>query len=181
MGLLDSILSGAPGMGGLGGMGGMGGLGGGRSAGISPIALALIGTLAYRTLRGKGALADMLGTSQPDRAPSDAGAGPLGGLGGILSSGTLSDGLGNLVNRMRSNGQGDKAESWVSSGANKPIAPHELGQGLGEERISWLMEQTGMSRDELLSGLAQALPSAVDQLTPAGRLPSEAETRQLMQ
>ncbi len=37
------------------------------------------------------------------------------------------------------------------------------------------MSQTGMSREELLSGLSQQLPEAVDHLTPEGRLPTENE------
>ena len=36
-----------------------------RGGGMSPIMLGLMGLLAYRTLKGKGKLADMLGTNQP--------------------------------------------------------------------------------------------------------------------
>jgi uncharacterized protein YidB (DUF937 family) len=46
---------------------------------------------------------------------------------------------------------------------------------LGEERIQWLMEQTGMPKDQLLAGLSQELPNAVDELTPEGRLPTDSE------
>ena len=42
--------------------------GSGGRGGISPITLALMGVLAYRTLKGKGRLADMLG-----RNPADGG------------------------------------------------------------------------------------------------------------
>jgi uncharacterized protein YidB (DUF937 family) len=48
---------------------------------------------------------------------------------------------GGLVKQFQQNGQGDKVESWVGSAANKPVAPHELEQGLGEERLTpqgWL-------------------------------------------
>jgi uncharacterized protein YidB (DUF937 family) len=37
------------------------------------------------------------------------------------------------------------------------------------------MSHSGLSRDELLSGLSQYLPQAVDSLTPAGRVPDENE------
>jgi uncharacterized protein YidB (DUF937 family) len=40
--------------------------------------------------------------------------------------------------------------------------------------ISHLTEQTGLSRDEILSRLSRELPNAVDQYTPEGRLPSQA-------
>ena len=41
-------------------------LGGGNRGrgGMSPIMMGLMGLLAYRTLKGKGKLADMLGTNQ---------------------------------------------------------------------------------------------------------------------
>jgi uncharacterized protein YidB (DUF937 family) len=63
----------------------------------------------------------------------------------------------------------------VSTGANKPVSPPELEQALGEERIQWLMHQTGLPRDQLLTGLSQQLPGLVDKLTPGGRVPTAPE------
>jgi uncharacterized protein YidB (DUF937 family) len=37
------------------------------------------------------------------------------------------------------------------------------------------MSQTGLSRDELLTGLSQHLPGVIDHLTPEGRVPNESE------
>jgi uncharacterized protein YidB (DUF937 family) len=39
------------------------------------------------------------------------------------------------------------------------------------------MQETGLSRQELLDGLSKELPTAVDQLTPEGRVPSEQEMK----
>jgi|tagenome__1003787_1003787.scaffolds.fasta_scaffold20931632_4 uncharacterized protein YidB (DUF937 family) len=169
--------------------------GGSGRGGMSPITLALMGVLAYRTLKGKGRLADMLGRKPGDGGmpggnpyggnagapdPHSAGGGGLGGLlGGLLgggaAGGALSGGLSDLLRQFQQNGQGDKAESWINRGANKPVSPHELEQGLGEERIAWLMQETGLPRDQLLAGLSRELPQAVDQLTPEGRIPSDEE------
>jgi len=135
-----------------------------RSGGMSPVMMGLMGLLAYRTLKGKGRLADMLGT----------GAGATG-TGGPLAGGALGGGLKDLLDRFRQSGQGTKADSWVAKGPNQPIAPDELETALGEERLQWLMEQTGMPKDQLLAGLSNDLPDAVDQLTPEGRLPTDAE------
>jgi uncharacterized protein YidB (DUF937 family) len=176
-------------------------LGGGRNkgGGVSPITLALLGLLAYRTYKGKGRLAEMLGR---DKAPAgrnksddlggglSTGAGESGGLGGLLgglggllgggaAGGILSGGLKDLIDQFQENGQGDKARSWVSEGPNKAVSPAELEQALGEERIQWLMEQTGLSRQELLDGLSRELPGAVDRLTPEGHLPNEREAERL--
>ncbi|MGE4062191.1 MAG: YidB family protein [Rhodospirillaceae bacterium] len=150
---------------------------GGRRGGISPMTLALLGTLAYRTFKGKGRLADMLGRSA---APGTPGQAPPGGLNDILSPAALSEGLERLVNRLRQNGHAKEAESWVAKGANTPISPAGLEEALGEERIAWLMEQTDMSRQELLEGLSKTLPDAVDELTPEGRVPTTEEARRLM-
>jgi uncharacterized protein YidB (DUF937 family) len=177
-------------------------LGGSRGGGMSPITMALLGVLAYRTLHGKGRLADMLGmnkTNDPSGAPAPGATpsgpapgglgsvlpgglgGGLGGvLGGILGGGALSGGLQDLLSRFQQNGHGDKANSWVSTGANKPVAPHELEQVLGDERIDWLTKETGLSRDQLLSGLSQALPQAVDKLTPNGQVPGDQEMGTLL-
>jgi uncharacterized protein YidB (DUF937 family) len=167
-------------------------LGGSHRGGMSPITMALLGVLAYRTLHGKGRLADMLGINKPNPAGATApgappaastsgGLGGLGGmLGGILGGGALSGGLQDLLKQFQQNGQGDKADSWVSTGPNKPVAPHELEQALGNERIDWLTKETGLSRDQLLSGLSEALPQAVDKLTPNGHVPSEHEVGNLL-
>jgi uncharacterized protein YidB (DUF937 family) len=144
-------------------MGLLDGLGGPirRGGGMSPITMGLIGLLAYRTLKGKGRLADMLGT------------GP--GASGAIGAGTLGKGLQDLLGRFREAGQGEKAQSWVSRGPNQTIAADELEDALGEERVQWLMEQTGLPKDQLLAGLSSHLPDAVDKLTPDGRLPTEEE------
>jgi uncharacterized protein YidB (DUF937 family) len=59
------------------------------------------------------------------------------------------------------------------------LSPTELEQALGQERIDWLTQQTGMSREELLAGLSRELPEAVDKLTPEGRLPTEQEAARM--
>jgi uncharacterized protein YidB (DUF937 family) len=152
-------------------------LGGNSRGGMSPIMVGLMGLLAYRTLKGKGRLADMLGTNQ---AGSGAGTAPAGGgLAGALGGSSLGAGLKDLLDRFRQSGHADKVQSWVSTGANKQIAPNEIEQALGEERIQWLMEQTGMPRDQLLHGLSGELPQAVDKLTPDGRLPTDEELSRL--
>lgn len=143
-------------------LGGTRGRRGGRA--MSPAQMAVLGLLAYRTFKGKGRLAGMGGTA--------------GGLGGLLAGGAVSGGLKDLIDRFRQTGQEQKAQSWVSTGANQSIAPHELEQVLGEERINWLVEETGMARDQLLAKLSGELPAAVDELTPDGRLPTDDEVTQ---
>jgi uncharacterized protein YidB (DUF937 family) len=144
--------------------------GGGRR-GMSPIQMGVLGLLAYKALKGKGGLAGIFGS---DTSPDSSGKSP-DPSGGPLAGGMLGGGLKDLLDRFRQSGQEDKAQSWVAKGSNKPIAPQELEQTLGEERIQWLMEQTGLPRGELLSGLSSELPNTIDELTPEGRLPTDDE------
>nr|WP_275451026.1 YidB family protein [Afipia sp. P52-10] len=107
-----------------------------------------------------------------------------GGLGGLLAGGAagtvLSGGLNDLLKQLQEGGQKDAADSWVAKGENKQIDPNDLAGALGADQISTLMDQTGLSRQDLLDGLSQYLPGIIDHLTPDGRVPSENELRRLL-
>jgi uncharacterized protein YidB (DUF937 family) len=112
-----------------------------------------------------GGLGDMFG-----------GAG--GGLGGILGNLGGAGALGGLIGQLQQKGLGDKVNSWVSTGANQPVAPQELEQALGDEALEELQQQTGMPRQQLVSELARELPEAVNEATPQGRVPADDEELQ---
>jgi uncharacterized protein YidB (DUF937 family) len=102
--------------------------------------------------------------------------GPLGGLLGGAAAGTaLSGGLSDLLKQLQDSGHGEKANSWVGTGTNQQISSGDLANALGADQIEHLSAQSGLSRDDLLSGLSQYLPQVVDHLTPDGRLPTEDE------
>jgi uncharacterized protein YidB (DUF937 family) len=158
------------------------------SGGMSPMTMALLGLLAWKAF--KHMTANQSGSApQPSPTPApppvNAGAGGglgdllKGGLGGLLAGGAagtvLSGGLGDLLNQLQQGGHGDAANSWVGKGENKAIAPGDLANALGADQIESLSAQSGLSRDELLSGLSQYLPKVIDHLTPDGRLPTESE------
>lgn len=158
------------------------------SGGMSPMTMALVGLLAWKAF--KHFTANQPGSApQPSPTPApppvNAGAGGglsdilKGGLGGLLAGGAagtvLSGGLGDLLNQLQQSGHGDTANSWVGKGENKPIAPGDLASALGADQIDSLSAQSGLSREELLSGLSQYLPQVIDHLTPDGRLPTENE------
>jgi uncharacterized protein YidB (DUF937 family) len=105
--------------------------------------------------------------------------GGLGGLGGLLAGGAaggiLSGGLGGLLQQFQQNGQGEAANSWVSRGPNQDISESDLARSIGSEDIDALSRHTGLSREDLLSGLRRELPGAIDELTPDGRVPTPDE------
>jgi uncharacterized protein YidB (DUF937 family) len=69
----------------------------------------------------------------------------------------------------------ETAESWVGTGPNKPVTPPQLETSDRPRGVRNLVEQTGLSREELLARLSRELPDAVDKYTPQGRLPTETE------
>ena len=91
----------------------------------------------------------------------------------------LSSGLGNLIKEFQERGYGTTAQSWVGTGPNEGIAPNDLANALGSDTLDALMQQTGMQRGDLLSGLSQQLPDLVNQLTPNGRLPTDEEASRM--
>ncbi len=124
---------------------------------------------------GLGGLLGSLGGGGPGTAgqgdPQAGLGGLLGGLGSGGLGGLLGGGLGELVESFKQQGQGDVAESWVGTGPNKPIAPDQLEQAIGPDALATLTQQTGLSREELLSRLSTILPETVDKVTPDGRIP----------
>jgi len=112
-------------------------LGGGGGGGVSPITLALMALLAYRTYHGKGRLADMLGRSNPDSedgsAREQANPAGSGGLGNILSeilggsAGRSSESIGNAGGVL-----GDLLRGGLGGILGGGVAGGLLGPGLNE-------------------------------------------------
>ena len=139
-------------------------------ANLGRLAIAMLGILAYQNrdkisdaLRGAGRAAD----------PNN----PQGGLMDQLSKGVSGTALGDVLDRFRNAGAGAKVDSWVRQGPNEPIETHEVESAIDEETLSSLSQQTGLSREELIARITQALPEAVDKMTPSGEFPSAATGR----
>jgi uncharacterized protein YidB (DUF937 family) len=172
-----------------------------KSSGMSPMTMAILGLLAWKAIKhftadgGQpgatpapapspastggglgGSLGGALGGGSAGGGLGDILKGPLGGiLGGAAAGSVISGGLGDLLKQLQQNGHGETANSWVSPGPNKQIAPGDLASALGADQINGLMSQTGLSREDLLSGLSQQLPDVINHLTPDGRLPTDSE------
>ena len=105
-----------------------------------------------------------LDRDQADAAGQEAGQEAAGGLGGLIES-------------FERSGLGDVIGSWIGHGPNQSIPPNRLAEALGPDTVATLSRETGLSRDDLLGQLAQALPGVVDALTPQGRPPSREDAR----
>ncbi|KQT60924.1 hypothetical protein ASG52_16905 [Methylobacterium sp. Leaf456] len=86
-------------------------------------------------------------------------------------------GLGGLIQSFERSGLGDVIGSWIGHGPNQSVQPNRLAEALGPDTVENLSRETGLSRDDLLGQLAQALPGVIDALTPQGRPPSREDSR----
>ena len=153
MGLLDGLLGALAGQGvrnqtSAGGLGGLGDLLGGasRGGGGANLMTALL-PVVLMMLQNRG------------------GAGGGSGLGG----------LGGLLQQFQGAGLGRQVDSWVGTGANMAISPEQLIDVLGRDRMAQMATQAGVSEEQASTGLAAMLPEFVNQLTPQGQMPAEAE------
>jgi uncharacterized protein YidB (DUF937 family) len=88
-----------------------------------------------------------------------------------LVGGGSSGGLADLVQRFERGGYGGVVQSWIGNGQNQSIAPQDLQQAIGDDKVQQASAESGLPVASLLPLLAQVLPSLIDRLTPNGRIP----------
>ncbi len=147
--------------------------GGGASGGIGSAA----GGNAVSQIMGVLEGAPGAGTAQAGQAinPSvlTGVLGMLGGATGAGSTGVGTSGPGTtnvnaLVDQLKAGGLASEVESWIGTGANKPVSPSALGQALGPQTVQQLSSSTGLSVQQLLPQLAALIPLLINHLTPGG-------------
>lgn len=134
-------------------------------ANIGRLAIAMLGLLAYQNRDKIGEVIRGAGRGSDPNNPD-------GGLLDQVAKGMSGTALGDVLDRFRNSGAGAKVDSWVRTGPNEPIGTQEVESAIDEETLSSLVQQTGLSREELITRITQTLPEAVDTLTPNGEMPS---------
>jgi uncharacterized protein YidB (DUF937 family) len=81
-------------------------------------------------------------------------------------------GVASLLSRFEAAGLGSQAQSWVSTNQNLPISADQIGAAFSANEIEGWAAQAGTTPDKLRAVLAEALPHAVDHVTPAGQVPA---------
>ena len=79
-------------------------------------------------------------------------------------------GIAALISRFTDAGLGDHVQSWVS-GNQQPITPDHVDRVFTQDEIANWASQAGTDPDRMRSVLAEALPHAVDHVTPNGEIP----------
>ena len=135
---------------------------------------------------GGGGLGDLLGGILGGGARG-GGLGAGGGLGGnpmlrmllpLVAGMLMNGGLQKILSRLKDQGKGAQADSWVGKGANEPVGADDVKQAIDDEELDRIATQLGVSKDEAAEAVAQVLPDVVDQASPDGQLPDDDELDQ---
>jgi uncharacterized protein YidB (DUF937 family) len=146
MGLLDSVLGSV-----------LGGGGAQQSNPLMQLAMQMLMSKAGGGAQGGlgGMLGGLMGGGQAAQAAPD-----MGGLGGILDA-------------FQKGGLGHLADSWVGTGENLPVNADQISQVFGQDKISQMASQLGMSNGDVSGGLAKILPELINHVTPNGQVPQD--------
>ncbi len=106
-------------------------------------------------------------------------------LGGVLGAGAVAlvtkyinehGGLQGVVEQFQKQGLGGTINSWIGTGENEPVTPEQITKTVGAEKINEMAKDAGVEPAVLAGQLAQHLPTAIDKVTPDGKLPDVAAT-----
>ena len=84
-------------------------------------------------------------------------------------------GFNGFLDRIDAAGLSDVSSSWISSGANAPLSREQAEAALGPVTLDEISNQTGLDYDTTVAASAYMLPHVVNELTPDGAVPADAE------
>jgi len=94
-------------------------------------------------------------------------------LSGLAGGGSSSGGgldIGSILGKMQDGGMGDMAASWLGDGDNQDVSSSQITDIFGSDKISEFASKLGLSEDEAVGGLREALPNMVDQASSGGSI-----------
>jgi len=137
---------------------------------------------------GLGGLEDVLGGLLGGGASGSPGTAAKGmdmaavaaALGPLLAKLVKGGGLSKMVQGAQASGLSSQADSWVGTGSNEPVSGHEVRSVVGDDTVSELARQAGITDDQAADVLAKVVPQVVSGLTPDGQLPADNDLDQLV-
>jgi uncharacterized protein YidB (DUF937 family) len=84
-------------------------------------------------------------------------------------------GVREVLKRFQQKGYTRQAQSWVATGENQDLQPQAVDEVVGQDELARIAHQLGLPQREVAQGFAQILPEMVNQLTPDGQLPDDAD------
>jgi uncharacterized protein YidB (DUF937 family) len=84
-------------------------------------------------------------------------------------------GMGAVLDKFKQRGYGRQSQSWVDTGANQAVDPQAVEQVVGQDELRQMAQRLGVPEQEVAQAFAEIMPEMVDQLTPQGELPQQAD------
>jgi len=141
-----------------------------------PSLAALLGLLAVAGYQNRDKLGQIFQEAKNGAQNSGGILGEIGKMFGGGEEGSLSKGVGELVDRFKNGGQQEAADSWVSPDRpSQGISSEQVETAIGRDTLQELAAKTGLDYNELLRRLSSSIPEAVDKMTPTGQLPQNDE------
>lgn len=78
--------------------------------------------------------------------------------------------LSSLLGKMQGGEMLEMAQSWLGDGDNAPVEGSQITEMFGSDKISEFASKLGISEEEAVGGLQDALPQIVDQASSGGSM-----------
>ena len=103
-------------------------------------------------------------------AGSNLDPGALGSaLSGLIGNGSNLD-IASLIGNMQGGGMAGLLSSWMGDGANDAASGSQITDMLGDDKVSAFASQLGLSTEQAVGGLQDAIPPMVDKASSGGSL-----------
>ena len=84
-------------------------------------------------------------------------------------------GVGAVLDKFKQQGYGRHAQSWVDTGQNDTLDDKAVEQVVGQDELRQMAQKLGVPEQDVAQAFAEIMPEMVDKLSPAGRVPHEAD------
>lgn len=91
-------------------------------------------------------------------------------LTGLVSGDDGNVDMGSIMSNLNAGGLVSLATSWLGDGDNAEIAPEQVKDIFGSDKISEFAGKLGLDEDSALSGLTSAIPAIMDKSSSGGSL-----------
>jgi len=78
--------------------------------------------------------------------------------------------IGSLLGKMQGGGMAEIAQSWLGDGDNAPVEDDHIKDLFGADKISEFASKLGLSEEEAVGGLRDAVPQIVDKASSGGSI-----------
>ncbi len=80
--------------------------------------------------------------------------------------------LPDVVKQFEEKGMREQVESWIGTGANKPVDRRQIEDVFGQRELDRMAQQKNIDRNRLAEVLAKYIPQIINELTPGGQMPA---------